>query len=96
MAFAAVVISPAAPMPETVIVTYHAKPGSETALANVIQKQWATATRLKLVLDKPHTLVRGDEQGKPYFVEILTWRDANIPDRAPGDTGHLVADERVG
>lgn len=71
------------PAPETVLVTYHAKPGSEAALAGAIAKQWATATRLKLVLETPHTLVRGDEKGKTYFVEIFTWRDANIPDHAP-------------
>jgi hypothetical protein len=70
-------------MPETVMVTYHAKAGSEAALANAIARQWAAAIRLKLVLETPHTLVRGDEQGKTYFVEILTWRDANIPDAPP-------------
>jgi hypothetical protein len=70
-------------MPETVMVTYHAKAGSEAALANAIARQWATANRLKLVLETPHTLVRGDEQGKTYFVEIFTWRDAKIPDAPP-------------
>jgi hypothetical protein len=70
-------------VPETVMVTYHAKPGSEAALANAIARQWAAANRLKLVLETPHALVRGEEQGKTYFVEIFTWRDANIPDAPP-------------
>jgi len=65
------------------MVTYHAKSGSEAALANAIARQWAAANRLKLVLETPHTLVRGDEQGKIYFVEIFTWRDATIPDAPP-------------
>jgi expansin (peptidoglycan-binding protein) len=57
-------------MPETVMVTYHAKAGSEAALASVIARQWAWAIKLKLVLETPHTLVRGNEQGKTYFVEF--------------------------
>jgi hypothetical protein len=70
--------------PETVIVTYHAKPGSEAELASVIAKQWRIARDLKLVREAPHVAVRGTEDGnKTYFVEIFTWRDASIPDSAP-------------
>ena len=79
-------------MPETVMVTYHAKVGSEAALANAIAKQWAAANRQKLVLETPHTLVRGDEQGKTYFVEIFTWRDANIPDAPPAAIQNIWAE----
>jgi hypothetical protein len=78
--------------PETVMVTYRAKAGSEAALANAIAKQWAAANRLKLVLETPHTLVRGDEQGKTYFVEIFTWRDANIPDAPPAAIQNIWAE----
>jgi hypothetical protein len=70
--------------PETVLVTYHAKPGSETELGRVIARHWATALELKLVRDAPHVLVRGTEDsGKTYFVEIFSWRDGSIPDAAP-------------
>jgi hypothetical protein len=79
-------------MPETVMVTYHAKAGSEAALANAIARQWAAANRLKLVLKTPHILVRGDEQGKAYFVEIFTWRDANIPDDPPAAIQNIWAE----
>jgi hypothetical protein len=75
--------APQSATPETVMVTYHAKPGSEAALANAIARQWATATSLKLVSETPHTVVRGNEEGKTYFIEIFTWRDANTPDAAP-------------
>lgn len=70
--------------PETVMVTYHAKAGSEADLAKVLARQWATGRNLKLFVDAPHLLVRGVEAGnKPYFVEILTWRDASVPDAPP-------------
>jgi hypothetical protein len=85
-------IAQATVMPETVMVTYHAKAGSEAALANAIAKQWTAANRLKLVLENTHTLVRGDEQGKTYFVEIFTWRDANIPDAPPAAIQNIWAE----
>ncbi len=70
--------------PETVIVTLHAKAGAEGDLAAVVARHWETARRLNLVLDAPHLTMRGTENGsQPYIVEILTWRDASIPDAAP-------------
>ena len=85
-------IAQSSAMPETVMVTYHAKAGSEAALANAIAKQWAAANRLKLVLETPHTLVRGEEQSKTYFVEIFTWRDANTPDAPPAAIQNIWAE----
>jgi hypothetical protein len=70
--------------PETVMVTYHAKPGSEDELARVLAEHWSTAKRLGLVSTEPHVVVRSAEAGRPVdFVEIFTWRDASIPDNAP-------------
>jgi len=72
------------PIPETVLITFHPKHGSEQALADVIARHWATARRLDLVLDAPHVTLRGtDGGGNAYFVEVLTWRDAAAPDSAP-------------
>ncbi len=84
--------APEGAVPETVMVTYHAKPGSEAALANAIARQWAAANRLKLVLETPHTLVRGAEDGNTYFVEIFTWRDENIPDAPPAAIQNIWAE----
>ena len=72
--------------PETVIVTLHAKAGSEAALARVIEQHWQTARRLNLVQDAPHVTLRGTEGGdKTYFIEVFTWRDGAIPDGAPAE-----------
>ena len=71
---------------ETVMVTLHAKPGAETELANVLARHWETAKRLNLVMPATHVTLRGVEsENKTYFVEIFTWRDADIPDHAPAD-----------
>jgi hypothetical protein len=77
---------PHAAEPETVMVTLHAKPGSEDALARVLDDHWQTARRLHLVRDGAHFTLRGSEDGdKTYFIEVFTWMDADIPDRAPQD-----------
>ena len=77
-------LATAADTPETVMITYRAKPGSETALARAIEKHWTTARAQHLVLESPHLTLRGvEEDGRVYFVDIVTWRDEKIPDSAP-------------
>jgi hypothetical protein len=73
-----------ADQPETVMVTFRAKPGAEAELARVIASHWRVASELNLVTTAPHLTLRGAEDGgKTYFVEVFTWRDASIPDAAP-------------
>ena len=69
--------------PETVMVTFHARPGAEDTLARAIAQHWDVARRLNLVTENPHVTLRGVEDGKTYYVDIFTWRDASIPDSAP-------------
>ena len=74
----------ARPVPETVMVTFRVKAGAETELAKVIEKHWTTGGELGLFEATPHMTLRGaDAEKKTYFVEVFTWRDANIPDHAP-------------
>jgi hypothetical protein len=72
------------PKPETVVITFHARPGAEAELARVIEKHWTVAHEMKLVNDSPHlTLRRVEEGNKVCFTDIFTWRNAAIPDNAP-------------
>ncbi len=73
----------AAAGPETVLLTFHPKRGAEQALAAAIAQHWTVARQLGLVLDAPHLTLRGADAGGAYFVEVLTWRDAAVPDNAP-------------
>lgn len=89
--------------PETVMVTLHAKAGHEADAVRVLGKHWETARRLNLVRDTPHLTLRSDESGNTAsFVEIFTWRDRSIPDRAPEairkiwDEMNAVAEARAG
>ena len=73
-------------VPETVMVRLHAKAGAEAALARVLERHWETVRRLDLVVPGTHVTLRGTEEGdKTYFVDIFTWRTAEIPDHAPAD-----------
>ena len=83
--------------PETVLITLHAKVGAEAELAQVIAQHWQTVQRLKMVRDTPHLTLRSALGGQTDFVEIMTWRDASVPDSAPpeiqkiwGDMNRLV------
>jgi hypothetical protein len=75
---------PTPAQPETVMITLHAKPGAEAALAQTIARHFDTARRLGLLApDGPHLTMHADESGRRYYVEILTWKDAVTPDNAP-------------
>jgi hypothetical protein len=73
--------------PETVVVTYHVRPGMEAQMEKLMREDhWPLLKRLNLVFDAPHVLVSGTESGgKPYLREILTWRDHDTPDNAPAE-----------
>ena len=85
IACCAIVIAQAADQPETVMITFRAKPGAEEQLASVIARHYDTAKRLHLLRDDaPHVTVRvPDEGNSSYFVDIFTWRDGSVPDNAP-------------
>jgi hypothetical protein len=78
-----VVASGSAGAPETVMITFRPKAGAEADLAKVIASHWSTALRLNLVVPDPHVTLRAKDEDGPYFVDIFTWRDAEIPDHAP-------------
>lgn len=70
--------------PETVMVTYHVKPGKEAEFHAVISSAWEVYCGERLVFKSPHIVVQDSEnEGKPRFVEIFTWVSRSIPEHAP-------------
>lgn len=70
--------------PETVMLTLQPRAGAEDDLAKALAEHWSTARKLDLVRPDLHVTLRGrDDSGRPYFIDIFTWRDADIPDNAP-------------
>jgi hypothetical protein len=70
--------------PETVLVTYHVKPGKEADFQEVISRAWEIYRNEHLVFAKPHVVVRDNEAGgQTRFVEIFTWISHSGPEHAP-------------
>lgn len=71
--------------PETVVVTYHVREGKAADMEKLLREDhWPLLRRLNLAFESPHVLFRGEESGsKPWFREVLTWRDHDTPDNAP-------------
>lgn len=71
---------------ETVYTTFYVVPGKEDEFWKVLERAWPTYYKHGMVLKSPHLILRGaDDSGRPYFIEILTWKDHEAPDHAPAD-----------
>ena len=69
--------------PETVLVTYHVKPGKDAEFQAVLSRTWQVYRAEHLVFAKPHIIVRDTEGGdKTRFVEIFTWVSHSAPEHA--------------
>jgi hypothetical protein len=67
----------------TALCTYRVKAGSEDAFRKLLSKHWPTLRRLGLATDVAPTTYEGMEKaGAPFFVELLTWKDAEAPNMA--------------
>jgi hypothetical protein len=76
-------MSGAGTTPRVAICTYRIKKGKEKQFLNLLQRHWPTLRDLELAENVPSQVFRGtDESGDIFFVEILTWRDGDMPNRA--------------
>src|SRR5262249_15440202 len=67
----------------TSLCMYRVKAGSESAFRQLLARHWPALRRLGLAGDEPPTVYEGMEKpGAPLFVEVLTWLDAEGPNRA--------------
>jgi len=70
--------------PETVIVTYHVKPGQEEQLQDTLARAWTLYQKEHMVAAQPHVIVRDkDAGGTARFLEIFTWASHAAPQHAP-------------
>ena len=70
--------------PETVLITYHVKPGKEAELQAVLSRAWEIYRREHLVFAEPHIVLRETEDGnKRRVIEVFTWVSHAAPDHAP-------------
>ena len=77
-------VSDAKSQPETVLITYHVKPGRESDLEAVLQRAWKIYRHEHLVFEHPHVIVRDtDGPDKSRVIEIFTWVSHSAPEHAP-------------
>jgi hypothetical protein len=68
---------------ETVLLTYHVKPGDEPQFQALLARTWADYMKAGLVFAQPHLIARDTEDGgMPRFVEIFTWISHSAPVQA--------------
>ncbi len=64
--------------PTTVMCTFRVRTGHEEDLVALLRREWAALHGAGLVTDISPQLVRGeDDEGRPYYVHIFTWHDAD-------------------
>lgn len=62
---------------------YRVRAGAEREFEELLRKHWPTLHELELVTDTPSTVYRGtNDDGSPFFVEFIEWRDAAMPGTA--------------
>ena len=70
--------------PETVIVTYHVKPGQEKLLQDTLARAWTIYQKEHMVAAQPHLILRdNDVGGTAKFLEIFTWAGHAAPAACP-------------
>ena len=71
--------------PETILSIDRPKAGKESELRAALDEAHLVYERLGAVSGPIAFYRANDETGGIYFVEILTWRSADIPDNAPSE-----------
>jgi len=69
--------------PETVMVTYHVKAGSEVQFEQLLRNLWQIYTENHMVRAKPHLILQDAEKGGVRVTEIFTWVSHDMPEQAP-------------
>jgi hypothetical protein len=71
--------------PETVWVVFHVKRGQEANVRTLLAESWAAYVRKDMVLRQLHIIAQGSETGGEYFLELLSWKNSDIPDNADAE-----------
>jgi hypothetical protein len=83
-------------MPETssptVLVTYRPREGEVEPLSRLLVRQRATLDRLGLATAPPLTFRAADANGRPIFLDLLTWKDLAVTGNPPPELAALWGD----
>jgi hypothetical protein len=69
--------------PSFAICTYRVTQGKEEKFIALLKRHWPTLRDSGFVENRPSQVFRGiDESGGTFFVEILEWKDSDMPNHA--------------
>jgi hypothetical protein len=69
--------------PVTVFCHYRVRAGKEPQFVELLRRHWPTLRDLGVVTDEPSAVYRGDdEEGRPFFFEVFSWRSEAAFERA--------------
>ncbi|MEZ6187871.1 MAG: hypothetical protein R3F62_23040 [Planctomycetota bacterium] len=77
-------------MPETVMATYRVHPDHEPAFRALLARHVPTLRGLGLATDTPAQVFRHEEDGRPVYVEVFDWTDAQSA-RTAHETPQVMA-----
>lgn len=80
--------------PETVMVTYHIKPGMEAVFQDALGRAWAIYRKENLVFAEPRIVLQdleGGDRTRVRVVEIFTWVSHAAPEHTPDSVKQLWA-----
>jgi hypothetical protein len=81
--------------PETVLISYHVKPGMEKPFETLLARAWQDYRNENLVLAQPHVLVREAEENNTIgYIEVFTWVNHAAPEKAPDSVKKIWAEEQ--
>jgi hypothetical protein len=80
--------------PETVLVTYHVRPGMEKQFEALLDRAWKTYRSEGMVKSEPHVIVRDNEENNTIgYVEIFTWVSHAAAQKAPDSVKKIWVEE---
>jgi hypothetical protein len=82
--------------PETVLVTYHVKPGMEKPFEALLARAWQAYRDENLVQSQPHVLVRAVEENNTVgYVEVFTWVNHAAPQNVSDSIKKIWTEEQA-
>ncbi|HZQ47037.1 MAG TPA: hypothetical protein VFC07_08500, partial [Verrucomicrobiae bacterium] len=80
--------------PETVMITYHVKPGMDVVLQDALARAWVIYRKENLVFAQPHTIVQDQSGGGGgiRIIEIFTWVNHAAPEHVPDSVKQIWAE----
>ena len=70
---------------ETILATYRVKAEELPAFLKLMPEYWKALRAHRLVRAEPYVLLQSEEDGKPVFYEVFSWKDHAVAHHVPAE-----------